>query len=99
MTVQFRTVSITIPDGKGRKSIEGAAVFSSTVLSAGVALNGFRLDYSDKDHHITTIEADTDFLSISANTVRFRVECFLADKNQDDDYSGYVTALVTADVV
>ncbi len=98
MTVDFRTVSITIPQGTGRRSIEGAAVFNSRVLRAGVALNGFSLDFVAPDRPFNVIEVDTDLLSTEQNTVRFRVECQLADRNFDDPYSGYVTALVTADV-
>lgn len=99
MSVDFRTVSVTIPKGTGSRSIDGKAKFNSKVLRAGVALNGFKLDYSSKDHHVNIVEADTDFVSIKEDTVNFRVECFLADKNLDDPYSGYVTALVTAEVV
>ncbi len=98
MPVEFRTVPITIPQGTGRRSIEGAAVFGSRVLRAGVALNGFSLDFVAPDRPFNVIEADTDLLSIEQNTVRFRVECQLADRNFDDPYSGYVTALVTAEV-
>ncbi len=94
----FRTVSITVPPGTGRRSIEGLATFGSTVRRASVALNGFNLDYVNSDHHINMAEADTDIVSISGNTVTFRVECNYADKNFDDPYQGYVTALVIAQV-
>lgn len=98
MSVDFRAVTITIPQGTGRRSIEGAAVFNSRVLRAGVALNGFSLDFVAPDRPFNVIESDTDILSINQNTVRFRVECQLADRNFDDPYSGFITALVTADV-
>jgi hypothetical protein len=52
----------------------------------------FELDIED------VIEADTDVVSISGNTVTFRVECQYADQNFDDPYSGFVTALVIADL-
>lgn len=94
----FRTVSVTIPPGTGRRSIEGTATFGSTVRRASVALNGFKLDYVNSDHHINIIEADTDIVSITGNKVTFRVECNYADKNFDDSYQGYVTALVIAEV-
>ena len=71
MPVDFRTVSITIPQGTGRRSIEGAAVFSSRVLRAGVALNGFNLDFVAPDRPFNVIEADTDLLSIEQNTSTF----------------------------
>ena len=98
MAIEFRTSSVAIPNGTGRRSINGSVTFDSAVSRASVALNGFKLDYSDGDHHINIVEADTDISSISGNTVNFRVEANFADKNADDSYSGYVTALVIAEV-
>ncbi|GGM35818.1 hypothetical protein GCM10012275_03830 [Longimycelium tulufanense] len=97
MPVEFRTSSITIPNGTGRRSIQGTVTFGTNVIRAGVALNGFKLDYANSDHHINVLEADTDIVSISGRTVTFRVEAQYADKNFDDPYSGYVTALVIAE--
>ncbi len=98
MPIEFRTSSVTIPNGTGRRSIAGSAAFGSPVVKASVAMNGFKLDYANSDHHINIVEADTDIVSISGNIVSFRVECNYADKNADDPYSGYVTALVIAEV-
>jgi hypothetical protein len=98
MSLQFAYPSITVPSGTGRRTIGGFATFSSTVRSAGVALNGFKFDFDDEDHHINIVEADTDFVSISGNRVNFNVECDYEDKNGDDSYSGYVTVMVVADV-
>lgn len=98
MPIEFRTSSVTIPNGTGRRRIERSVSFSSPVKRASVAMNGFKLDYASSDHHINIAEADTDVASISGNTVTFRVECNYADKNFDDPYSGYVTALVIAEV-
>jgi hypothetical protein len=99
MPVAFQTPSITIPSGTGRRTIPGSATFNSRVIRAGVALNGFNLDYTgDVDHHINLVEADTDIISISGNQVNFQVECHYADVNFDDPYQGYITVLVTAEV-
>ncbi len=98
MAIEFRTSSVSIPNGTGRRSIAGNATFSRPVVKASVAMNGFKLDFARSDHHINIVEADTDIVSISGNTVNFRVECNYADTNSDDPYSGYVTALVIADV-
>jgi hypothetical protein len=98
MAIDFRTPSITIPSGTGRRLFNSTATFGSRVVRAGVAVNGFNLDYVNSDHHINTVEVDTDVISISGNTVTFRVECHYADQNFDDPYQGYVTALVIADV-
>ena len=97
MPVHFATPSLTIPSGTGRRHIEGTASFPATVLRAGVALNGFKLDYVSDDHHINIAEADTDIVSVSGTTVTFAVECDFNDKNFDDKYTGYVTALVIAE--
>jgi hypothetical protein len=101
MPVQFRTPSINIPSGTGRRTITAEQRFvGSQVLGAGVALNGFKLDYdvADGDHHLNLMEADTDVISFSGDKVNYRVEFELADKNFDDPYSGYITVLVIAEV-
>jgi hypothetical protein len=98
MPVDFRTPSITIPSGTGRRTIPGSAAFNSRVIRAGVTLNGFNLDYVSDDHHINIAEADTDIVSISGNTVNFQIECQYADRNFDDPFQGYVTVLVIAEV-
>jgi hypothetical protein len=95
---QFRTVSVAIPNGTGKRSFNRTVTFDGPVRRAGVALNGFNLDYTNSDHHINVIEADTDVLSVNGYSVTIRVECQYADQNFDDPYSGYVTALVIADV-
>ncbi|MCZ6856589.1 MAG: trypsin-like peptidase domain-containing protein [Gemmatimonadetes bacterium] len=94
----YRTISLSVPTGIGRKQIEGSVVFGSTVLQAGVALNGFKLDFVNSDHHANVVEADTDVLSISGSTVTIRIECEYAAKGFDDPYTGYITATVIATV-
>ena len=100
MPVDFRQSSITIPAGIGRRTIPASVSFGSPVLRASVALNGFALDFAGNgvDHHINVVEADTDLVSINGNRVNFQIQCQYADKNFDDSYSGYVTALVIAEV-
>jgi hypothetical protein len=98
MPIDFRTQSITVPAGTGRRTIPATATFGSRVVRAAVTLNGFALDYVSSDHHINTVEADTDLVSISGNNVTFNVECQYGDQNFDDQYRGYVTALVIAEV-
>lgn len=94
--LDFRTISLSVPAGTGRRRIQGSVQFGSRVLQAAVALNGFRLDYVDSDHHINVLEADTDIVSVAGNTVTIRTECNYGDKNFDDRYFGYVTATVIA---
>lgn len=98
MSLAFKTVSVSIPRGTGRRSIVRKVTFPSKVRTAQAALNGFKLDYADSDKHINVVEADVDRLSISGSTVEVRVECSYADRNFDDPYSGYVTALVIAEL-
>ena len=92
----IRKISLSVPSGRGRRSIEGSVVFDSRVLKAGVMLNGYKFDFVDSDHHINVLEADTDIVSISGSTVTIRAECNYADKNFDDSYFGYITATVIA---
>lgn len=98
MPVQFRTHTISVPNGTGRRSIEGVETFATPVVRAGTAINGFKLDYSSDDHHINVVEVDVDVVSVSGNAVTFRTECHYADKNFDDSYSGSVQVLVIAEV-
>jgi hypothetical protein len=98
MPVEFRTQQVAIPSGTGRRSINDSVTFGSDVLRAGIAVNGFKLDYVNSDHHINIVEIDTDVISAVGRTVNFRVECDYADKNLDDSYRGEVVALIIAEV-
>jgi hypothetical protein len=99
MPVDFRQVSVNIPAGTGRRTIQSSVRFASTVNRAVVVLNGLKLDYVHSDHHINLLEVATrataiiDFL-----TVHFKIEAAYADQNHDDPYRGYVTVTVIADV-
>jgi hypothetical protein len=100
MPVLFDNPTVTIPSGTGRRSIQSSVGFNGrSVLRAGVALNGFRFDFDSADHHIDNVEADTDLVSVSGDTVTFRVNCNYRDKNGDDRYSGSVNVLVIAETV
>jgi hypothetical protein len=99
MPVAIRTVGVTIPSGAGHKNIDGKAFFPSNVKDAGVAINGFNLDFTaGGDRHINVLHVDVDILSISGATVNFRAHCDYADVNFDDPYGGSITVLVVADV-
>lgn len=97
MSVDFKTISIPVPSGTGRRRLRNDVEFSSSVNRAAVTLNGFKVDFANTDHHINVIEIDTDLEDIHGNVVFFAVECQYADKNFDDSYSGYVTVTVMAD--
>jgi hypothetical protein len=98
MAIDFRTVNLTVPGGSGTKTITGTAFFGSDVRRAATAINGFRLDYADADHHINVIEVNAEVIGTPGAAVSLRVLCQYADKNFDDAYSGRVDLLVVADV-
>jgi hypothetical protein len=79
--------------------LSGVHDFGRTVNSAAAALNGFKLDYASDDHHINVIEANTAVQNVSGTSVSYRVMCQFADKNFDDEYSGFIDVLLVADVV
>lgn len=81
----------------GRRSFKGSAVFPRPVTSAGGAIEGFKFDFLDNDHHINIVEIDVDITGTPVNTVEFTFECLYADKNFDDRYEGYVSVLVIAE--
>jgi hypothetical protein len=97
MAIEFIRRTVEIPRGRGRRSINDAADFSRRIVRANVALNGFLLEFSHADHHISVIEVDTDIVGVDGHRATFRVECQYADKNFDDEYFGRVEVLVIAD--
>jgi hypothetical protein len=98
MAIAFRTITLNVPGGSGTKAIPGTAFFDSDVRSAGAAINGFRLDYANSDHHINVIEVNSEVIATPGSAVSLRVICQYADQNFDDAYSGRVDLLVIADV-
>lgn len=98
MALQFREVTFPLPTGTGARFLETTVTFGTNVRTANVALNGFKLDYASADHHINIMEANVGLVSISGRAVRFHFSANYADKNFDDSYTGFVTALVIADV-
>jgi hypothetical protein len=110
MAVDFRSETLNVPNGTGRKRLFGTTTFPSQVNRAAVTLNGFKVDFADDDHHINIVEIDTDLGGhpspsagepppppIEGNKVRWTAEVYYADKNFDDAYSGYVTVTVVVD--
>ena len=102
LAVEFLRRTVKIPPGTGRRRIPDGADFAGQVIRAHVALNGFKLDFANADHHINVIEVDADLgaeghSTIEDRTVNFTVECHYADKNFDDSYSGYIDVLVIAE--
>jgi len=98
MPVKFVTKKIPIHGAKLNFSADGSVRFRSKVISAGVAVSGFVLNYDHSDHHfgIARVQAFKD--AIIGNNVLFHVACLLSDKNLDDSYSGEIRVLVIAEV-
>jgi hypothetical protein len=99
MPLRFFRTSINIPPGTGRRSFSQVAGFTSNIIRADAALNGFRLDFvGDVDRHINEVEVDVDLEHSFGTDAVVTVECQYADFNFDDPYQGYVTVLVIAEV-
>jgi hypothetical protein len=99
MAVVFAIKVVDIPMGKGRKELPSSVRFERNVRDAVVALNGFRLNFSDKDHPINVCEVFVEKSSVTeGTTVNFSVHCNFADKNSNAPYSGWVAAIIIADV-
>jgi hypothetical protein len=99
MPIRFFRTTVTVPPGTGRRAISDSVNFTSNVIRAGVALEGFALDFvGNVDRHINVVEVDIDAGLIQGTTVPFTVECQYADFNFDDPYQGYVSVLVIAEV-
>jgi len=98
MAIAFRTVTLDVPGGSGTKVVTGTAFFSTDVRSAATAINGFRLDFANADHHINVVEVNSEVIGTPGTAVSLRAICQYADKNFDDAYSGRVELLVIADV-
>jgi hypothetical protein len=98
MAVAFLNRRVEVPRGKGRRELHDSVSFQGKVRVAEVALRGFLLDFVTSDHHINVVEVATEFAGTEGEIVRFRVDCQYADKNEDDQYSGFVDVLVIADL-
>ena len=71
-----------------------------SVLQAQVALNGFAINYTHKDHHIRSLLIDADLLGIRNGTdVEFQIQVALKDKKPDDPFEGWVSVLIIAEVL
>jgi hypothetical protein len=102
VAVEFIRRTVIIDPGTGERRIPDRANFEGDVIRAHVALQGFRLDFANADHHINVIDVDVDLgatnhPNIEGRTVNFTVDCLYADRNFDDSFSGYIDVLVIAE--
>jgi len=96
MPTEFRSAAFVIPGGTGPKEVFGEVVFDAPVVSAETVIKSFSFDYTSDDHHINTVEALTNVISITGATVNVQVVCLFGDQNFDDPFTGLVHVLVLA---
>lgn len=102
MAVHFRTSRVNFDPTKGQTQRETASAnFSSSVRRCGVAINGFRMKFTDGDHHVweELIELEESRMQINAANVSVPVSFLLRDSSGriDDRYEGFVDVLFIAE--
>ena len=97
--IDFREVTINFDSTRGEAQREpGSVTFGSRVLKAQAFLKGFHIGFDSKDHHFESQQIDLDITRINNNRVDVAADFLLRDKNGDDPYSGWINAVVIADV-
>lgn len=84
-----------IPGKEEIIELDGEYNFPSYANEATVVLNGWRLKYLKKDHHVRGLSASLQKVAESGTKLTWRARGFLSDKNFDDGYTFcyYYTAL------
>jgi hypothetical protein len=75
--------------------------FGRPINTAFAMLAGFEIQYNNGDHHILQEQIQVEVNGINGTSVRVAATFLLRDGsgNIDDPYSGFISALVIADVV
>jgi hypothetical protein len=97
--IQFRNVSMKFDSSKGgEQTLTATVLFDTAVTSAEAVLKGWKIGYSDGDHHLLFEEIAIKSVTINLNQVAVEVTFGLRDSsgNWDDAYDGYVNVLVAA---
>ncbi len=102
MPIDFRQTRVEIPKGRSPsatqwRDFDATVTFGAEVRRAESAIQTFRLDYTDSDHHINLIQVETDVSALSGPNVDVDIRDFYADKNFDDYYKGWVDILAIAE--
>ncbi len=73
--------------------------FGRRITRAATAINGFRFKFTNSDHHIETLQVDTDAIIDDAarGTVTARFQLMYADKNADDPVNMWATVVIFAE--
>lgn len=93
----------TFPSKSGGPQTQTLTVgFTTLPRSAGVAINGFKVGYTNADHHLFQQEIDASARILNGTQgpeVQVRVNFALRDHsgNFDDAYEGYVDTMLIVD--
>jgi hypothetical protein len=102
MPVAFRTTRITFDQTKGFQNEPATVVFKTKVRSAGLAINGYKIQFDDGDHHLQSLEINIldSKMKLEGTTVSFSVDFAMRDNDLGftHPFDGYVDVLVIADV-
>ncbi|MEM6720233.1 MAG: hypothetical protein AAF611_12985 [Bacteroidota bacterium] len=99
VTFKRKTVNIGTRNPRGNENqlqFFTEHTFGRKIIRAETVLNGYRLKFTNGDHHLETLQVDTDAIIDDANrgTVTARIELMLADYNADDPFKGWVTVVI-----
>jgi hypothetical protein len=98
MPVKFIARTLLINSAKRVLKIGGRVIFGSKVVTAEIAVSGFKLFYDDGDHEILALQVFADIDAILGKSVLFNVICHLADRSVNKPFSGKVRVLIIAEV-
>jgi hypothetical protein len=94
MALEFKTVTVTIPQTTGAFNTNQDASFGKKVRNAEVALKAFKLDYVGGARTSDISQASVSLESIGDEAVEFKVKANYSAAT----YTGEISVLVIADV-
>ncbi|GEM_PF-2045546 len=101
--VAFKTNRTTLPIATGPQTFQETVSFGHKVTTAGVALSGFKVDYTIGDREFNLTQVDVTLLSVIGDEVNYTVTAWIADthgitKPGEHHFSGYIDVTITAEV-
>jgi hypothetical protein len=94
MALQFKTVTVTIPQTTGVFNANQDTSFPGRIKTADVALKAFKLDYVGGARESDISQASVSLESIGDEAVEFKVKANYSAAT----YTGEISVLVIADV-
>ena len=101
MSIQFDTARVRFDAASGGPQTEtGEVSFMHRVKAADAAIKGYSIGFEGDDHHLYQEKVEIKSVRLNGTKVEFGVELALRDKSghYDDNFSGEVIVMVTADV-